>query len=461
MPHGKVYLVGAGPGDAELITMKGYQLICRADVILYDHLIPPELLRLAKPTAQIISVGKSAGRHTIPQPEINELIIEKAKQNNIIVRLKGGDPFLFGRGAEEAEACAEAGIPFEVVPGITSALAAPSYAGIPPTHRDYASSVAIITGHRKDDRPLKIPKADSLIFLMGVANIQKIIDSLTDADWPGNTKIAAIQNGTCYNQKVITGTLVNFVETVQKENLKPPAVFIVGKVVEMHETLNWFAKEPRMLVLGMHPEKYKHLGNIVHRQIIDCMPLDDYSHADQTLKHLDAFDWLVFTSVNGVRFFFKRLNTLGSDARTLASVKIATIGKTTAESLAEFGIVADMVPATESSAGLLEKFSSIDIKNKKFLLPQSDIASAELPDGLLDMGAEIEKLTIYKTVEIAPPDVDFDYIDQILFTSGSTVRAFVKKFGPPPPHIKVYALGPPTQAEAKKHKIDAEVLQGT
>ncbi|UCF42277.1 MAG: uroporphyrinogen-III C-methyltransferase [Planctomycetota bacterium] len=461
MPHGKVYLVGAGPGDAELITLKGYQLICRADVILYDHLIPLELLKLAKPTAQIISVGKSAGRHTIPQPEINKLLVEKAKQNNIIVRLKGGDPFLFGRGAEEAQACAEAGIDFELVPGITSAIAAPSYAGIPATHRDYASSVAVITGHRKDDQPIEIPKADTLIFLMGVANIQKIIQSVIDAGWPGNTKIAAIQNGTSYNQRVITGTLENFVETVQKENLKPPAVFIVGKVVELHENLNWFSEKPRVLVLGMHPEKYEHLGTIVHRQIIDCVPLEDYSIADQTFKHLDAFDWLVFTSANGVRFFFKRLKALGSDARALASVKIAAIGKTTAETLAEFGIVPDMVPDNESSAGLLEKFSSINIRNKKFLLPQSDIASAELPDGLVSIGAEIEKLTIYKTVEIDPPDVDFDYIDRILFTSGSTVRAFVKRFGPPPPHIKVYALGPPTQTEAKKHNIDAEVLQET
>jgi uroporphyrinogen III methyltransferase/synthase len=208
----------------------------------------------------------------------------------------------------------------------------------------------------------------------------------------------------------------------------------------------------------MHPEKYKHLGSVVHRQIINCVPLEDYSRADQILKHLDTFDWLVFTSANGVRFFFKRLNALGSDARALASVKVATIGKTTAESLTEFGIVADMVPDTESSAGLLEKFSSIGVKNKKFLLPQSAIASAELPDGLVDMGAEIEKLTIYKTIEVDPADVDFDHIDQILFTSGSTVRAFIKRFGPPPPHTKVYCLGPPTQGEAKKHNIDAEVL---
>jgi uroporphyrinogen III methyltransferase/synthase len=458
MPNGKVYLVGAGPGDAELITLKGYQLICRADVILYDHLAPSELLQLARPDAEVISVAKFSSRHTVPQPEINKLLIEKVRQNNTIVRLKGGDPLLFGRGAEEAEACAKAGIPFEVVPGITSAIAAPTYAGIPPTHRDYASCLAIITGHRKDEQPLKIPKADTLIFLMGVANIQKIVDSLIDAGWPKQTKIAAIQNGTCYNQKVITGMLENFVETIQKENLKPPAIFIVGRVVELQETLSWFEKKPRILVLGMHPEKYKHLGSVVHRQIINCVPLEDYSRADQTLKHLGIFDWIVFTSANGVRFFFKQLNALGSDARALASVKVATIGKTTAESLTEFGIAADMVPDTESSAGLLEKFSSLNVRNKKFLLPQSAIASAELPDGLIDMGAEIEKLTIYKTVEVDPADVDFDHIGQVLFTSGSTVRAFIKKFGSPPPHIKVYCLGPPTQAEAKKHNIDAEVL---
>jgi len=457
MSQAKVYLIGAGPGDVELITLKGYQLICRADVILHDHLIPPELLNLAKPTAEVISVGKSAGRHTIPQPEINKLLIEKTKQNNIVVRLKGGDPFLFGRGAEEAEACAEAGVDFEVVPGITSALAGPSYAGIPATHRDYTSNVAIVTGHRKDEKEIDIPKAGTVIFLMGVANIQKIIASLIKAGWPSKTKIAAVENGTCYNQRVITGTLENFIETLQKENLRPPAVFIVGKVVELQEKLDWFSQKPRILVLGMHPEKYKHLGNIVHRRIIDCVPIEDYSQVDTVLKRLNKFDWIVFTSANGVRFFFQRLNAIKSDTRALASVKVAAIGKTTAESLTEFGILADMCPDTESSAGLLEKFSSIGVKDKKILLPQSEIASRELPEGLVDMGAIIEKLIIYKTIEIDPGDIDFDYIDQILFTSGSTVRAFIKRFGQVPAHIKAYCLGLPTLDEAKKHNIDAEV----
>ncbi len=458
MLQGKVYLIGAGPGDAELITLKGYQLICQADVILYDHLIPSELLGMAKSTAQLISVGKFAGRHTMPQDKINLLLIEEAKSNKIVVRLKGGDCYLFGRGGEEAEACADAGIEFEVVPGVTSALAGPSYAGIPPTHRDYTSSVAIVTGHRKDETQIEIPKAGTVIFLMSVANIENIITSLINAGWPNETKIAAVENATCYNQKVLTGTLENFVDTIQKEKLQPPAVFIVGRVVELNEKLDWFSKKPNVLILGNHRQKYQRLGNIVHRRIIDCVPIDDYSKADAVLKKLNTFDWVIFTSVNGAKYLFERLFAAGSDARTLADTKIAAIGKTTAQRLKEFGISADLVPQNESSAGLLEEFSKLDMKNKKVLLPQSEIASKELPDGLLSMHAVIEKITVYKTIEIKPEPVDFDHIDQILFTSGSTVRAFVKHFGKVPANVKSYCLGQPTLNEAKKHNIDAEIV---
>jgi uroporphyrinogen III methyltransferase/synthase len=458
MPKPKVYLVGAGPGDAELITLKGFRLIAAADVILYDRLVPRELLKLAKPQAEIISVAKSADRHEIPQEKINSLIIEKAKQNKIVLRLKGGDPLLFGRGAEESMACVEAGIDFEIVPGVTSALAAPAYAGIPPTHRDFTSSLAIVTGHRQLDKPLEIPKAGTIIFLMGVANLQQIVSSLINAGFPPSSKIAAIENGACYNQKTVIATLDNIVSQVQQQNLKPPVVFVVGKVVDLHEKLNWFDKKPNVLVIGLHPEKYSSLGNIVHRQIIDCVPIDDYSTIDKTLKRLDNFDWLVFTSANGIKFFFQRLNALGLDARALAGLKIAVMGKTSAESLESFGVLADLVPETESSAGLLEKFKEIDVKNKKFLLPQSRLASAELPDGLADMGARVEQLTIYDTIEIDPGPIDFAHIDRILFTSGSTIRAFVKRYGRPAPHIECLCLGPPSQAEAKKLGIDAIIF---
>ena len=458
MLQGKVYLIGSGPGDVELITLKGYRLMAQADVILYDHLSPPELLEIAKPQAEMISVGKFASKHTLPQEKINELLIKKAKTNQIVVRLKGGDPYLFGRGAEEVEACFDAGIEFEVVPGITSAFAAPCYAGIPPTHRDCTSNVAIVTGHRKEEKEIQIPKADTVIFLMSVGNIKTVISKLLQEGWPQQTKIAAVEHGTCYDQRVVTGTLENFFGIAKKAKLRTPAIFIVGKVVELHEKLNWFKKKPNVLVLGNHPQKYERLGNIVHRRIINCVPVDDYTKTDEIFEYINKFDWIVFTSVNGAKYLFERLYLLGKDARILASAKIAAIGKTTAQRLKEFGINADMIPANESSEGLLEEFAKIDVNDKKILLPQAEVSSKELPEGLLKMNAKIEKVPVYKTVEIEPEHVDFDYINKILFTSGSTVRAFVKYFKEVPNNIKSYCLGPPTLAEAKKHGIDAEIL---
>jgi len=458
MLQGKVYFVGAGPGDFELITLKGYRLMCQADVVLHDHLIPAELLNLVKPNAEVISVGKFAGRHTIPQDQINKLLIEKTKTNKIVVRLKGGDPYLFGRGGEEAAGCADAGVDFEVVPGVTSALGGSCYGGIPPTHRDCTSNVAIVTGHRKAAEQIEIPKAGTIIFLMGVSNIEKIVASLLEEGWPKETKIAAIEHATCYDQRVIKGSLDNFIQIVQKEKLRTPAIFIVGKVVELQDKLDWFTKKPNVLVLGNHPQKYHRLGNIVHRRIIDCVPIDDYTKADSMLKSIGHFDWIVFTSVNGAKYLFERLYAMGKDARTLSNAMVAAIGKTTANRLKDFGITADMVPENESSAGLLEEFAKLDMENKKVLLPQSEIASEELPDGLINIGAVIEKVPIYKTVDIDPGPVDFDYIDRILFTSGSTVRAFIKRFGRVPENIKSYCLGEATLNEAKKHNINAEII---
>ncbi|MHC4119441.1 MAG: uroporphyrinogen-III C-methyltransferase [Planctomycetota bacterium] len=458
MSKGKVYLVGSGPGDVGLITVKGYNLIRQADVILYDHLMPMELLQLARADAEVISVGKFACKHTMPQEQINALLVEKAADNEVVVRLKGGDPFVFGRGGEEVEACAEAGVDFEIVPGITSALSAPSYAGIPPTHRDFTPNIAIVTGHRREEKELEIPNAGTIVFLMGVANIQKIIDSLLKAGWSLQAKIAAVENGTRYNQRVITGTLENFIEVIQREKLGTPAIFIVGKVVGLHDKLNWFGKKPKVLVLGTHPEKYTHLGTIVHRPMVKCVGLEDCSQLDKTLGQLEAFDWLVFTSANGAKYFFERLKYKGLDSRALASTKVAAIGKTTAERLTAFGILADLIPDTESSTGLLDKFGALDMKDKKVLLPQARVASGELSEGLSALGAAVEEIAVYETIEIDSADVDLEHIDQILFTSGSTAKAFAKKFGQVPPHIKAYCLGKPTQRSAKKHGIDAEIV---
>jgi len=458
MAQGKVILVGAGPGDPGLITVKGYQLIGQADVILYDHLIPQELLRLARPGAELISVGKFASRHTLPQDQINAMLVKKAKENKTVVRLKGGDVFLFGRGGEELLACHEAGVEFEAVPGITSALAVPCYAGIPPTHRDCTSDIAFVTGHRKDDSPINVPKAGTVVFLMSVGNVQKIIDALLKDGWSEQTPIAAIEHGTCYDQRVVIGRLNNFMEKAQEAGLRTPAIFVVGRVVELHDTLDWFGRRKNVLVLGNHPDRYQRLGNIVHRRIIDCVPIGDYTHVDAMLETIHSYDWIVFTSVYGATYLFERLFASGRDIRHIGSVRIAAIGQTTGARLKEFGLIADLIPSHESSAGLLEAFTTLGMAGKRVLLPRAEISTDELPEGLVGMGASVEKIVVYKTVDIEPEEVDFDYIEQILFTSGSTVRAFVKYFGKVPDHIQCYCLGQPTLTVANQHGIRAEIL---
>ncbi|MBW8036178.1 MAG: uroporphyrinogen-III C-methyltransferase, partial [Planctomycetes bacterium] len=417
-------------------------------------------LSIVRDDAEKISVGKFAGNHTLPQEDINQLLVDKAKEGKMVVRLKGGDPYIFGRGGEEAEACYENDITFEVVPGVTSAFSAPGYAGIPPTHRDCTTNVAVVTGHRKkgDDRPIDIPKAGTVIFLMSVGNIPRIIKQLLNEGWAGDTPIAVIEHGTWYDQRVIAGKLDNFLEIIKENPLRTPGIFVVGKVVEMREKLGWYSKKPRILMLGTHPDKYIHLGTIVHRQLIECVGLDDYTDADKQIGNIKAFGWIVFTSANGIRHFFARLKTKGLDCRSLANAKIGVIGATTAETLAKYGINADLCAKNQSSQGLLEAFSNVDVKGEKILLPQAEVSSQLLPDGLKEMGADVVKMPVYKTIERQCDDVDFDYIDQVLFTSGSSVRAFVKRFGQVPEHVKAYCLGLPTLSTAEENGIEAEVL---
>ena len=461
MSKTNVFLIGAGPGDKGLITVKGREILSRADVILYDHLVSGELLACAKEDAEKICVGKRAADHTMPQEEINALIVEKAKTGKTVARLKGGDCYLFGRGGEEAQSCDQAGLTFEVVPGVTSALAAACYAGIPPTHRDYTSDVAIVTGHRKegDDRPINIPKAGTIIFLMSVANIKNIVNSLLETGFPPETKIAAVENGTCYNQRVIEGTLADFLDILKNNPLKTPAIFIVGKVVELHRQLDWFSKKPVILHLGTHPERYSHLGTIVHRPIIQCVETETGRQVNDCIRRAGQYDWIAFTSGNGVKFFFKKLCEAGLDSRIFSNTKFAVIGKATAERLLEFGIKADLTAAVESGKGLLDAFAEIDVTELSILLPQAKVSAAELPEGLSEKGAKIEKLAVYETIEQDIEDIDLNDINQILFTSGSTVKAFVKKFGSVPEHIQALCLGGPTQTTAKEYNINAKIIE--
>ena len=425
-----VYLVGAGPGDKELITVKGLKILAQADIVLYDHLIPHELLAHAKQNSEKISVGKFASKHTMPQEEINELIVQNAKAGKIVVRLKGGDCYLFGRGGEEAQACCDAGIPFEVIPGITSALAAACYAGIPPTHRDYAHSIAVVSGHRKkgDDRPIDIPKASTLVFLMSVANIQAIITSLLEAGYQSDTKIAAVEHGTCYDQRVIKGTLDNFLDVIKDNPLRTPAIFIAGKVVELQEKLDWFSKKPTILHLGTQPDRYAHLGTIVHRQIIQCVE----ANTDPIPANVNQYDWIVFTSGNGIKFFFKKLYKAGLDARIFANTKFAVIGQASGQRLMEYGIKADLCAAIESSSGLLEAFAKVDVSGRSILLPQAQVSSQELPDGLSNRNAKVEKMAVYKTIEQEIDDIDLDYIDKILLPAARPLEHSSKNSAPCP-----------------------------
>jgi uroporphyrinogen III methyltransferase/synthase len=326
------------------------------------------------------------------------------------------------------------------------------------THRDCTSNIAIVSGHRKDEKQIEIPKAGTIIFLMGVANIGKIVHSLLEAGWPRKTKIAAIEKGTCYDQRVIQGTLDDFLKIARKAQLRTPAIFVVGKVVELQEKLDWFGRKPRILLPGTHPNKYRHLGIIVHRPLIKSVPLDDYTKADKVLKRLDTFDWIVFTSTNGVEFFFQRLNAISLDTRVIGAAKVAAIGKTTAEKLRAFGILVDMQPKLESSAGLLEEFQKASVKDKRVLLVRPKVGSRMLLEGFANADVTIETVVVYRNVDIEPEETDFGFIDQILFTSGSTVRAFLKRYGSVPAGIKVYCLGQPTLDEAKRNNIPAELL---
>ncbi len=458
MTQGKAYLVGTGPGDPGLITLKGHRLIQEADVILYDHLIPFDLLELAKPGAEAISVGKFASRHTLPQEGINALLVEKALEGKNVVRLKGGDCYLFGRGGEEVQACVEAGVPFEVVPGITSALAVPCYAGIPPTHRDFTPHVAIVTGHRKQGESLEIPKAGTVVLLMSVANIPNIIEKLLANGWDASTPIAAIEHGTRYDQRTIAGTLENFLEQAGEAKLRTPAIFIVGNVVSLREQLDWFEHRDNVLVLGNHPERYAYLGNVVHRRLIDCVGMDEATELDGLLDNSSQIDWMVFTSVHGAKHLFKRLFELGKDIRCFGTVKVAAIGKATAERLKEFGICADLVAEQESSAGLVDAFSQQAMQDKQVLYPCAKVVSKELPEGLSRLGATVHQAAVYQTVPVEPGEVDFDYIDKILFTSGSTVRAFVERYGQVREGMTCLALGEPTQRTAQEAGISAEIV---
>ncbi len=414
---GKVYLAGAGPGDPELLTLKTKRILGEADVIVYDSLISEEILSYAKDGCEIIYAGKRSSNHTLPQYSINELLSEKAKTNNIVLRLKGGDPYLFGRGGEEAERLFKDKIPFEVIPGISSSFAVPAYAGIPLTHRDYASTVAIVTGHEGEHKEKStinwkgLAGADTIVILMGYKNLDSNTKNLIKAGKDKDTPCAVIQEGTTLNQKAAVGTLSTIAVEVEKKGLKSPLILIVGNVVKLRNALNWFEKRPlsglSVMVTrgegqaGTLSEKLKKLGAFVINMPLIKILKDgggiDRTKIDKAVKNIKKYDYLIFTSANAVSAFFERYFSKGMDARALSGKKIISVGKVSSSELLKYGILPDIVPSEPSQAGIIDVLKDADIKGKKILFPQALKINRELPEFLSSKGSDTENLPVYET----------------------------------------------------------------
>ena len=450
MSSGKVFLIGAGPGDAKLITLKGLECIQTADVIVYDRLANPRLLSYKKPEAELIYVGKSPDRHTLSQDEINNVLVEQAAQGKVVARLKGGDPFVFGRGGEEAEILRKNGIPYEIVPGITSAISVPAYAGIPVTHRDFTSTFTVITGHEDPTKDVSninwsrlAQDPGTLIFLMGVGNLPKIVELLIKHGKASDTPIALIRWGTRPEQQVVTGTLENIVERVEKVGLKSPAIIIVGKVVSLREKLKWFEDKPlfgkRVLVTrareqaSILSQKIEELGGEAWEYpTISIEPPLDLKPLDEAVQNAGNYDWLIFTSVNGVKSFFNRLNALKLDIRSLGKVKICAIGPKTQEILEEKGLRVNFVPEEFRAEAIYDGLKDMLKPGDKILLPRADLARPILVESLQKLDVSVNEVIAYRTVlgsidnTLLLEKLINQEIHVITFTSSSTVKNFMK-----------------------------------
>jgi len=450
---GKVYLVGAGPGDPGLLTLRGKEVLEKADVVIYDRLASPRLLAFAPKDAEFIYVGKRVGRHTVDQDGINRLIVEKAKEGLNVVRLKGGDPFIFGRGGEEAEVLSDEGIPFEVVPGVTSAISVPAYAGIPLTHRRYTSSVAFVTGHLEETKQDAInwqglaTAVGTIVFLMGMKNLPFIVEQLTKYGRSPDTPVAIIRWGTTPRHKSVKGRLSDIVEKVNESGLRPPAIIVIGDVAALSDKLSWYENLPllgkRVLVTRTREQASKLVEGLERKGAlcIECptiqiRPPDDLEPLDNAIEKLmrGRYQWIIFSSTNAVKFFFDRLWQKGLDLRALGEVKIAAVGSSTASELEKLHLRVDLIPKDYQGEGLLEAFSKVDLKDKGILIPRAQKARAVLPDGLTRMGARVRVVTAYVNTI---PDIDEEVIEKITekpidiatFTSSSTVKNFFKLLG--------------------------------
>jgi uroporphyrinogen III methyltransferase/synthase len=444
---GKVYLVGAGPGDAKLITLRGLELIQKADVIIYDFLVNKELLGFARPDAEIIYVGKQASKHELPQGDINTLIASKAKGKGIIVRLKGGDPFIFGRGGEEAQVLAEEQVPFEIVPGITSAISVPAYAGIPLTHRDFASTVAFITGHedeKKTESAIRWDELatgpDTLVFLMGVKNLKTIKNRLIAGGRNPDTMACLIQWGTLPKQKVVIGKLNEIDVVAKKAGIRPPAIILVGNVVNLRSQLQWFEQRPlfgRKIAITRAPHQSLKLGELLTEkgaEVLYCptihiRPIQPNKRLTQAIDSIHEYFCIIFTSTNAVSLFFATLHASGKDARALAGIKILPIGQATASLLESKGIIPDYMPGTFTSEGIVEVLETMEIRDRRFLLPRAEEARDIIVTFIKNHGGTCDVIPIYRATLPKQTTPLSEKPDITTFTSSSTAKNFVTLYG--------------------------------
>src|SRR6266436_5971188 len=494
-PNGMVYLVGAGPGDAGLLTLRGAELLRRADVVVYDALVNAELLQLAPKSAEVIYGGKRAKEQAISQSELNELLISKAKAGKTVVRLKGGDPYVFGRGGEEAEELADAGVPFEVVPVVSSFVAVPNYAGVPLTHRGFCSKLTLITGHEDPakeasniDWPQVAKTPGTKVIMMGTDRIGQIAEMLMANGASPNIPVAMVRWGTTGRQKSIEGTLANIGEVAAREKIGPPTVAVIGEVVNLRSKLNWFERRPlfgkRVVVTrsrgqaGELARRLHELGaEVIETPTIKIEPPTQRRDVVDAMLELNSYDWLVFTSSNGVTTFFDYFFRQFHDMRDIGGARIAAVGPATANRLKELHLQVDLMPDEALGSKVAEAFAEFEtIENLKICLLRAEAANPDLPKALEAMGAIVDDIACYKTIpETEDPGGAAATLlesgaDWVTFTSGSTVEQFHARFNLPEllkrfPQMKLASIGPETSKalttlglsaaiEAKQHTVD-------
>ena len=475
---GSVILVGAGPGDPGLLTQKGRQAIENAQVVVYDRLVSPAILSLIPRDAEKINVGKESSNHLVPQEEINRILLRKAQEDKRVVRLKGGDPFLFGRGGEELELLEAAGIPFQVVPGVTSALSVPAYAGIPVTHRDFCSSVHIITGHARAGAELHIDfealrrTGGTLVFLMSVSSLPRICRGLLDAGMAPDMPAAVVERGTLPRQRKLVSTLEKLPSEAEKAGVKSPAIIVVGKVCALSSRFDWFDGLPMKgkTVVVTRPEdrsgtltqRLRELGaEVVDYPCIRTVAREENPELEEAMENLSRYRCLVFTSPAGPEIFFRRLRAAGRDARALSGLTLAAIGPKTAKAMERFGVTADLVPETYDSDHLAKALEAVE---GPVLLCRASRGSTALPEMLERKGIPFADVPVYDTVYAAPAPQKVDALlgETLLvtFTSASTVRGFVESLpGRDLKNVIGCCIGKQTEAEAKKYGLTTVVSQ--